>query len=555
MEVCALVDTAGSDVPGWAQLDSPLVRQMQAAIIATDLDGVIRWCNPYAEEFFGRLASELIGHDSADFAGAEVTRDLAHEIFEALQAGRTWEGDFTVRRKDGSIVTAHVIDSPLQDDDGRLVGVASMSLDLTARRRAETRLRVQYELARMLGEARSLEEAIPRLLRSVCDALGWDIGAVWGLDMERPGLRCIATWRSPESDTGAFEELTARTIFRKGVGLPGRVWASGRPEWIPDVVRDPNFTRASVAAGVGLHGGFAVPIRRGPDVLGVMEFFASEIIREPDPELVEMMDAVGAQVGQFIERTEAERALRTSREGLARLAHTLQQSLLPPHLPSIPGVEIAAHYEAAGDGFDVGGDFYDVFESARNDWSVVIGDVCGKGPEAAALTALVRYTTRAAAIQTRRPHLVLNIVNEAVLRHDPEQFCTLAYIRLRPEGEGADLTVSCAGHPPPLVVRGDGSVESVAAPGRVLGPFAELGAVDRSVRLEPGDALFVYTDGVTDARGIEGFFGDERLRETLRSCADSTADDTVKAIERALRDFHGGRPRDDIAFVVLRIPG
>jgi phosphoserine phosphatase RsbU/P len=549
------VDTAGSNVPGWAQLDSPLVRQMQAAIIATDLDGVIRWCNPYAEFLFGRPASELIGRNSADFAAGVVPHDLAVDIFEALKAGRTWEGEFSVRRNDGSIVNVHVVDSPLWGSDGQLVGVASMSLDLTARRRAETRLRVQYELARTLGEARSLEEAIPRLLRSVCDALGWDMGAVWGLDMERPVLRCVATWRSPESDAGDFEDLTAQTTFRKGMGLPGRVWASGRPEWIADVVHDPNFTRAAVAADVGLHGGFAVPIRRGSDVLGVMEFFVSEIIREPDTELAEMMDAVGAQVGQFIERTEAERALRSSREGLARLAHTLQQSLLPPHLPSISGVEIAAHYEAAGEGFDVGGDFYDVFETARNDWAVVIGDVCGKGPEAAALTALVRYTTRAAAIQTRRPTQVLDIVNEAVLRHDPEQFCTVAYIRLRPEGEEAHLTVSCAGHPAPLVLRADGNVDRVAAAGRVLGPFAELGAVDRSVTLQPGDALFVYTDGVTDARGTGGFFGDERLREALRSCAGSTADDTVKAIERTLRDFHGGKPRDDIAFVVLRIPG
>jgi sigma-B regulation protein RsbU (phosphoserine phosphatase) len=448
-----------------------------------------------------------------------------------------------------------VIDSPLHAGDGRLVGIASMSLDLTGRRRAETRLRVQYELARTLGEARSLEEAIPRLLRPVCDALGWDMGAVWGLDMERPVLRCVATWRSPESDVGPFEELTARTVFRKGMGLPGRVWASGGPEWIRDVVHDPNFTRAAVAADVGLHGGFAVPIRRGPDVLGVMEFFASEIIREPDTELLEMMAAVGAQVGQFIERTETERALRSSREGLARLAQTLQQSLLPPHLPSIPGVEIAAHYEAAGDGFDVGGDFYDVFETARNDWAIAIGDVCGKGPEAAALTALVRYTIRAAAIQTRRPRLVLNLVNEAVLRNDPEQFCTVAYVRLRPEGEGIRLTASCAGHPPPFVLRADGNVESVAVTGRVLGPFAELGVHDRVVRLDRGDTLILYTDGVTDARGAEGFFGDERFRETLVSCAGSSADDTVKAIERRLREFHGGAARDDIAFVVLRIPG
>lgn len=544
--------TAEAEVPRWARL-SQLVREMQAAIIVTDLEGVIRACNPYAQVLYGRSASELIGKNSATFAASPVSGDLAREIYRALRAGRTWEGEFSVRRKDGSVLMVHVIDSPLHDDEGRLAGVASMSLDVTARRRAEARLRVQYELARTLSEAHSLTEASPRLLRTVGEALGWDVGAIWGLDMERPVLRCVATWRSPESDAAAFEELTSRTTFRKGVGLPGRVWADGRSTWVLDVVDDANFPRAAVAAEDGLHGGFAVPIRRGRDVLGAVEFFAPEI-REPDDDLLEMMDAVGAQLGQFIDRTETERKLRVSRAGLAQLAQTLQSSLLPPHLPTIPGVEIAAHYEAARDGSDVGGDFYDVFESARNDWSIVIGDVCGKGPEAAALTALVRYTTRAAAIQTRRPRLVLSLVNEAVLRHDDEQFCTVAYVRLRPEGDGARLTISCAGHPPPLLLRADGNVERVAAPGRVLGPFSELASVDRVVRLDPGDALLLYTDGVTDARGPDGFFGDERLQAALAACAGSSADDTVKAIEGSLRDFHGGRPRDDIAFVVLRVP-
>jgi sigma-B regulation protein RsbU (phosphoserine phosphatase) len=544
--------TAEAEVPRWARL-SQLVREMQAAIIVTDLEGVIRACNPYAQVLYGRPSSELIGKNSATFSASPVSADLAREIYRALREGRTWEGEFSVRRKDGSVVMVHVIDSPLHDDDGRLAGVASMSLDVTARRRAEARLRVQYELARTLSEAHSLTEASPRLLRTVGEALGWDVGAIWGLDMESPVLRCVATWRSSESDAAAFEELTSRTTMRKGVGLPGRVWAEGRSAWVPDVVHDDNFPRASVATEDGLHGGFAVPIRRGRDVLGVVEFFAPEI-REPDDDLLEMMDAVGAQLGQFIDRTETERKLRVSRAGLAQLAQTLQSSLLPPHLPTIPGVEIAAHYEAARDGSDVGGDFYDVFESARNDWSIVIGDVCGKGPEAAALTALVRYTTRAAAIQTRRPRLVLNLVNEAVLRHDDEQFCTVAYVRLRPEGDGARLTISCAGHPLPLLLRADGSVEKVAEPGRVLGPFSELASVDRVLRLDPGETLLLYTDGVPDARGPDGFFGDERLRAALAVCAGSSADDTVKAIERSLRDFHGGRPRDDIAFVVLRVP-
>src|SRR6266511_3562326 len=471
--------TVASDAPGWARLASPLFDEIQASIITTDLAGVIQSCNRYAEVLYGRPSSELIARDSGAFAAAPVPVELAHEIYQALEAGGTWEGDFSVRRKDGSVVAVRTVDSPLHDDDGRLVGVVSMSLDVTDRQRAEARLRVQYELARTLGEAHSLEEASPRLLRTVCQALGWDMGAIWGLDIDSSLLRCLATWRAPESNAEAFEEVTARTTLRTGVPLPGQVWATGAPAWIADVADEPTFTRSAVAAAVGIHGGFAVPIRRGRDVLGVMEFYAPEI-REPDD---------------------------------------------------------------------------DLFESARRDWSIVIGDVCGKGPEAAALTGLVRYTTRAAAIQTRRPRLVLNLVNEAVLRQHPEQFCTVAYVRVRPEGEGARLTISCAGHPLPLALRSDGTVETVAVPGRVLGPFPELGAVDRLVRLHPGDALLLYTDGVTEARGPDGFFGDERLRATLQSCAGSSADDTVKTLERTLNDFHGGRPRDVIAFVVLRIPG
>ena len=545
--------TAGSEVPRWARLDSPLLREMQSAIIVTDLAGTIQSCNPHAEVVFGRPASELIGRDSADFAADPVPDELAREIYEALRAGRTWQGEFAIRRKDGAIVTAHVVDSPLHDDAGQLVGVASMALDLTARRRAENRLRAQYEIARTLGEVHSIEEASERLLRTVCEALGWDVGALWGLDIERSVLRCLATWRSPDSKAAAFEELSARTTFRMGMGLPGRVWAQGTPAWIPDVARDSNFTRSEVAAADGLHGGFGVPIRRARDVLGAIEFFAAES-REPDDEVLEMMDAAGAQIGQFIERTETERELRASRAGLAQLADTLQQSLLPPHLPDIAGIEIAAHYEAARDGSDVGGDFYDVFENARNDWSIVIGDVCGKGPEAAALAALVRYTTRAAAIQTRRPRLVLNLVNEVVLRQSEEQFCTAAYARLRPEGEGARVTLSCAGHPQPFLLRARGDVETVHCRGRVLGLFTDLASVDRIVRLDPGDAVLLYTDGVTDARNADGFFGEERLRDTLASCAGSSADDIVKILDRALNEFHRGKPRDDIAFVVLRVP-
>ncbi len=327
--------TAGSEVPRWARLDSPLLREMESAIIVTDLAGTIQSCNPHAEVFFGRPASELIGRDSADFAAEPVAEDLAHEIYDALRAGRTWQGEFAIRRKDGAIVTAHVVDSPLHDDRGELVGVASMALDLTARRHAENRLRAQYEIARTLGEAHSIEEASetapPNRVRGARLGHGRAVGTRHRT--VGPALPCHLALARQQA--AAFEDLSARTTFRMGRGLPGRVWARGTPAWIPDVARDTNFTRSEVAAADGLHGGFGVPIRRGRDVLGVIEFFAAES-REPDDEVLEMMDAAGAQIGQFIERTETERELRASQAGLAQLADTLQQSLLPPHFRTSP---------------------------------------------------------------------------------------------------------------------------------------------------------------------------------------------------------------------------
>ena len=152
------------------------------------------------------------------------------------------------------------------------------------------------------------------------------------------------------------------------------------------------------------------------------------------------------------------------------MARTLQGSLLPRELPEIPGVELAARYLAAGEGNEVGGDFYDCFETGAGDWALVIGDVCGKGAEAAALTALARYTVRAAALQTRSPSAVLAQLNAALLRdrHD-YRFCTVLYASLTPHEAGVSACLTAGGHPLPLVLRAGGAVETAGTPGSLLG--------------------------------------------------------------------------------------
>ncbi|MDA0179497.1 SpoIIE family protein phosphatase [Solirubrobacter phytolaccae] len=181
------------------------------------------------------------------------------------------------------------------------------------------------------------------------------------------------------------------------------------------------------------------------------------------------------------------------------IAHTLQRSLLPPELPVIPGLDTAALYRPAGEINEVGGDFYDLFPLGRNEWFAVIGDVCGKGAEAAAVTALVRYTIRAAVTRHRSPANVLRWLNDAMLRQQADRFVTLACARIELD-DAVMVTVACGGHPAPRVLRATGLVQELGALGTVVGLLKTTEAADRTTRLAPGDALVLYTDGLTEAR-------------------------------------------------------
>ena len=172
------------------------------------------------------------------------------------------------------------------------------------------RLHAQYETARALAESASLAEAAPRILRALGETLGFDHGAVWTVDPSGTSIRCLDTWHSPSMALREFDAATRACRFERAVGLPGRVWRSGEPAWIEDVVRDPNFPRGQVAAREGLHGAFGFPIKLGGIVLGVLEFFSREI-REPDQDLLDQLSMIGSQIGQFVERKRAEDELKT----------------------------------------------------------------------------------------------------------------------------------------------------------------------------------------------------------------------------------------------------
>jgi sigma-B regulation protein RsbU (phosphoserine phosphatase) len=222
----------------------------------------------------------------------------------------------------------------------------------------------------------------------------------------------------------------------------------------------------------------------------------------------------------------------------------------------VPGVTVASRFRAAGEAYDVGGDFFDLFAIGPRDWLIVVGDVSGKGPEAAAVTALARYTVREAAVHEARPSGVLARLNEAILSRQAEgedRFCTALVGRLRPGGSGAHLALASGGHPLPLRLDAGGQVEPVGAPGLLLGFYRELEPEDVEIELQGGDSLLLYTDGVTETPTAAGLLGEDGLATLLERCADLDADALVERVDRTVVDLQAGAPRDDIAMVALQV--
>jgi PAS domain S-box-containing protein len=714
---------------------------------------------------------------------------------------------------------------------------------------------VEHAAFKVLAEADTLAVAAPQIIEAICRALDWQLGALWTVDRERHALRLTELWRRDDPRLASFEEMSRQRRLGPGEGLPGRVWETGLPVWIPDVLKESNFPRAPKAHEAGLHGAFGFPIVMDGQVFGVIEFF-SAVVQEPDEDFLQMTAALGIQFGEFIKRErinreiafqstildyQAEAALdgigvlgpdyqivywnqrllemfslkedevetgngttliarmieqtadpadwntmaetvlddweaearfeatmsdgriietwtapvrspegalygrvlycrditerkrteehhrrneewlaflteatsllsesldyrstlrrfaelavptlgdwcvihvaesdgtivpiavahpdeeerdevmrlsekyqtdpnstagvpavirtqeaelyeeitdeqlsrtaqddehlallqrlglksamfvpivcrgralgsmtlastdsrrRYNKEDLQRaqelaaraafpidnarlyeksaiIARTLQNSLLPPDLPRIPGAELTARYIPAGEGLDVGGDFYDVFQTGRRSWGIVVGDVTGKGVEAAAITAFARHTIRTASMSTDRPSEILNILNRALLEDQKiERFCTAQYARVETRFARVRVMLSGAGHPLPYIVRSNGAVEQVQCKGTLLGFSGDISFEDVTVELDFGDKLFLYTDGVVDIRQKNRSLEIPTLRELLDQCGKRGTEASAELIVRTVLDLQEGNPRDDIALVALGV--
>ena len=284
-----------------------------------------------------------------------------------------------------------------------------------------------------------------------------------------------------------------------------------------------------------------VPMVASGRVIGVISFVTAESGRRLTQSDLELAEELGRRAGTAVEnaRLYAERS---------HIAATLQRGLLPDELPAIEGMRLASLYRPAGEENLVGGDFYDAFPTPSG-WMLLVGDVTGRGAEAAALTGQARHTLRTAGTLLGDPDAAFEQLNRALAQRTELTPCTVALLHVAPDATTA--TIRCAGHPKPLLVR-DGEVRAVGSFGPMLGAWSDSHWRADEIDLRSGDVLVLYSDGVTDTVGEHGRFGEERLLAALAGVRD--ADAAVAAIDAALNAFQRGAQADDTAVLALNLP-
>lgn len=544
--------------PSWRLVDlQATIENLSAAVVVTGLDGTLWYANRQAEHEFGWVAEGLIGSRVGELSGVDVQPATAAEIAATLRSGKPWMGEFELTRGDATQVTVNVSNSGLYDASGNLVGVVSIVTDVTEARRSVRQLVSEAEALRFLLDAATVvssavgfEESV-RSLGALAVPL---LGDVCLVDVLVDGSiqRMVAAHADPAkadlaerlflypprlaSDHPAAEILQSASGAEIGDMDDEYIRSTTSDREHYELVKELRFEQYMCA-----------PLRARGRLLGTLTLVSAGSGRRFRPDDLALVEALADRVANVVDNA------RLYSEQ-ARVARSLQAALLPRALPQIPGLQLAAAYQAAGEGNEVGGDFYDVFEVGRGIWAVVIGDVCGRGPDAAAVTGLVRHALHASGRNNRNPKAMLQFANSMLCEEEErsiERFCTAAVAVVR-AGRAPRVAYASAGHPPALVRRSDGRVEELPTSAITLGVMNEVGGRAQRITLDDGDLIVMYTDGLTEARDAHGaFYGEQRLAAVISETTEHTAGEVLEALTSDLREFTGGRLNDDLGLVVF----
>jgi PAS domain S-box-containing protein len=560
--VALTLDNAGlfSDLESVERRMDNVMEILDEAVVLHDAGGELIYANP--------AAARTMGFDSVDELLATPTDEIRSRFTVHREDGsgvspEEFVGRRVLRGEEAEPLVLRSIDrrtgeerwqltkaKPITGPDGKVLYSVTAIEDVTEVKRAEFAQRLLARAGNLLASStdyrRTLSEIATLLVPEFADWCGVNLPGDDGFVDQ-----VAAAHRDPEKVQLAIDMRSRYPIPMSDPGGVARVLRTGEAqlveitdETLGSLARDAEHLE--ILRRLDARSAIAVPMSAGPKIVGALVFINESSSRRFDESDLELAHELARRTGVAVDnaRLAGERA---------EIATVLQRGLLPPALPAMTGWEVATMYRPAGEVNEVGGDFYDAFP-IDGGWMVVVGDVVGRGPEAASLTALARYTLRTAGILTGDPRIALSMLNEALRARAEIAPCTVAVVVLPDEETPeVDVMVACAGHPLPLLIR-DEAVGEVGAPGPLLGAFDVSAWEVERVPLAPGDQLAVYTDGVIEARGRADRFGEERLRSQLSGA--NRPVHAIARIETALEQFVSGTPDDDAAMVaILRLGG
>lgn len=506
--------------------------------------------NRYAQQLWARLAA---GDDPWAYRGwrqdGTVYAPEEWPLRRALRHGEVVETEEIAVEFSGGVRGVIALSAaPVSGPNGEPVGAVLSMVDLTDHRRAEDTLAFMAEASRLLSESvPDYEQMLEDLTHLVVPQL-----ADWcAIDLQTPDGRI-------QNVGVAHVDLTKVELARRlqerfppdpdaTTGVP-EVIRSGQSQLTPEItdemldsVTDDRELRA-VLKQLGLRSAIVAPLTHHGDTIGAVTMISAEQGRRYTALDVAVAEDLGRRAALAINNARLYR-----RE--VELNRSLQESLVPPTLPELPGVRIGVSYQAAGT-VDIGGDFYDAWATGDRSFAVVIGDVQGKGPLAAAVTALARHTLRATSAYDPSPGNVFRMLNRALLDSQLGRFCTAVYIHAEVESSGLALSVGLAGHAAPMMLR-NGTVSRIGSPGTLLGVYPTVRIDIAECTLEPDDLLVMWTDGVTDPRGGEAPMEESQIGQILEDALDLHPQSVTESIARAVPGFDEGLLVDDVAVLAL----
>ena len=567
-------EAAGEGLPEAVRAERRLLhatfQHTPVALFLLEPDGTIRRANNEAAALIGSPAGYTTGKPLTTFVDLPFKAAVQTQLAAVVRTSRPRRASLRMLTASGTVdvaMTAAVVElagdppllvvaatspapaaSPTPSEDSRPRREDGVTAAGRAIGSMTQRMDMVISVTRLLLDNSTFSEAVT--LQRCARLLAGDLADWVIVDMERDGRLRRQIAAGPRDRQADALARAVRSVNPDAESLPSQVH-SMRKSILLAHADDPGVLGTGpggtpLLMTLGATSLICVPISDGTTSFGAMTL-ARPASRGP----FEIADlALAEQLGEHLAI-----AIRVDRmfRHRSEVAETLQASLLPARLPDVPGLDFAAAYVGATASQEISGDFYDVFRY-RDGWAIAIGDVCGKGQDAAAVTAAARHSIRALASVHTAPADVLAAANEVLVAGEyGERFVTVKLAFLQPRGRRLGVRLASAGHPGPAVVRADGRVELLEGDGLPLGLFDDAQPSPAELELRQGDLLFFYTDGVTEARSADLEFFEDRLIDELAAGAGRSASETVRAVQELVTEFSQGELRDDLTIVAVKV--